>query len=338
MAAVARPAAAYPVAYATVVDDLEKGGVEADVAAGLDVVRQGFVAKTLGERTRRRRRRRRNARALDFSPPPNQPPCGQHASPPPNLSPRLSPSPHQTPSLATKPTTNKTGILSAQLLVTAVIAVAVSAWPPLTRLAAGPTSIIPVVAAVASLALVLYISFSERARHEHPTNLIVLGAFTVAESFLVGAICAQYTLPSVLLAFGATGLSAMAVAAYAAGAKRDLTAHGGAMLGALVALLCTSILAALLRVRVAEGLIAGAGAVLFSVFLAADVQRLYDNQRPGGGGGGGDGGGSLFGSQQQHREQAFGPDEHVAAALAIYLDVINLLVYLLRLFGERRDS
>jgi len=222
--------------------------------------------------------------------------------------------------------------------VTAVIALAVTAWPPLTRLAASPASPVPLAAAAASLALVVYLSCSERARHEHPTNLIVLGAFTVAESFLVGAICAQYTLPSVLLAFGATGVSATAVAAYAAGAKRDLTAHGGAMLGALVALLCTSVLAALLRVRVAEGLIAGAGAVLFSAFLAADVQRLYDNQRPGGGGGGGggEGGGGLFGSQ--HREQAFGPDEHVAAALAIYLDVINLLVYLLRLFGERRDS
>jgi FtsH-binding integral membrane protein len=181
------------------------------------------------------------------------------------------------------------------------------------------------------LALVLYLSFSERARHEHPTNLIVLGSFTLAEAVLVGAICAQYTLPSVLLAFAATGASALAVASYAATAKKDLTAHSGALLGALVAFLCVSILAVLLRVRMAEGLMAAVGAVLFSVFLATDVQRLYDNQ------GGGAGGGSGLASSSLRREQAFGPDEHVAAALAIYLDLVNMLVYLLRLFGERRE-
>lgn len=197
-----------------------------------------------------------------------------------------------------------------------------TAWPPLTRLAAGPASPLPAVAAVASLGLVLYLSLSERARHEHPLNLIVLGAFTLAEAVLVGAICAQYTLPSVLLAFAATGASALAVAAYASTAKRDLTVHGGALLAALVAFLCVSILGALLRVRLAEGLMAAVGAVLFAGWLAVDVQMLYDNQGTGG---------------QQRRERSFGPDEHVAAALAVYLDVINLLVYLLRLFGERRE-
>jgi hypothetical protein len=49
MAAVARPAAAYPVTYVTVDDDLEKGGVEGDLAVAVDVARQGFVSKTLGE-------------------------------------------------------------------------------------------------------------------------------------------------------------------------------------------------------------------------------------------------------------------------------------------------
>jgi FtsH-binding integral membrane protein len=294
--------------------DLEKGSgaVEADISAGLDVARQGFVKKTLGARSRRRRRRR-------LVPKP-------HAQRNPNR-----PKPKQPQN------EKKTGILSLQLLVTAVIALAVTAWPPLTRLAAGPTSPLPPLAAVASLALVLYLSFSERARHEHPLNLIVLGSFTLAEAVLVGAICAQYTLPSVLLAFAATGASALAVASCAATAKKDLTAHGGALLGALVAFLCVSILAALLRVRMAEGLVAAVGAVLFSVFLATDVQRLYDNQGGGAGAGGGGGGGGGLASSSLRREQAFGPDEHVAAALAIYLDLINMLVYLLRLFGERRE-
>lgn len=213
--------------------------------------------------------------------------------------------------------------------MTALIALAVTAWAPLTRLVASPSSPLPVVAAVVSLALVVALSVSERARHEHPLNLALLGCFTLAEAVLVGAICAQYTLPSVLLAFAATGASASAIAFHASRSKRDLTVHGGALLGALVAFLAVTLMAALLRVRLAEGLMAAVGAVLFSAYLAVDVQMLYDNQAAGGGNGGSGG--------LQHRERAFGADDHVAAALAVYLDVVNLMVYLLRLFGERRE-
>ncbi len=31
------------------------------------------------------------------------------------------------------------------------------------------------------------------------------------------------------------------------------------------------------------------------------------------------------------------PDDYVFAALNLYLDIVNLFLYLLRLFGDRRD-
>jgi FtsH-binding integral membrane protein len=224
------------------------------------------------------------------------------------------------------------GILSAQLLVTAVVSLAIAAWPPLTRFAAGPTSPLPAICALTTLGLVLYLSFSERARHEHPRNLIVLGLFTLAEAVLVGAIAAQYTIPSLLLAFAATGLASGAVATWAATAKRDLTASAGALLGALVALLGVSLLALFVpSVRAFDAVIAGFGAALFAAWLAVDVQMIY------GGSGGGSSSSNGGGSGSGFRQHVYGPDEHVAAALAVYLDVINMLVYLLRLFGERRE-
>jgi protein lifeguard len=183
---------------------------------------------------------------------------------------------------------------------------------------------------LASLALVCWLSLSERARHEHPLNLILLGCFTLAESVVVGAICAQYTLPSVLLAFAATGVASAAVAAHAATSKRDLTMHGGALLGALVAFLCASILAAVLGLRFMDGLFAAGGAVLFAVYLAVDTQMIFDNSAA-------SPSSSSSSSMMPRRERSFGADEHVAAALAVYLDVVNLLVHLLRLMGERRE-
>lgn len=220
-----------------------------------------------------------------------------------------------------------------QLLVTTVIAIAITAIPPLTRLAAGPASPLPAVAAVASLGLVCWMSFSDRARHEHPLNLILLAAFTVAESVVVGAICAQYTLPSVLLAFAATGVAAGAVSASAAHSKTDLTMHGGAMLSALVAFLCVSVLAAVMRVRFMDGVLAAGGAVLFAAYLAVDVQLIFDNSASSSPSAAGGSGAMMM----PRRAVTYGPDEYVAASLAVYLDVVNMLVHLLRLMGERRD-
>jgi hypothetical protein len=73
MAAVARPQA-YPTSYQTV-DDVEKGGVEDDLGVGLDVARQGFVRKTLGENLAhaRPRLRRRFSRPLTRRKKPNRP-------------------------------------------------------------------------------------------------------------------------------------------------------------------------------------------------------------------------------------------------------------------------
>ncbi len=43
-----------------------------------------------------------------------------------------------------------------------------------------------------SLGPLLYMSFSEKSRHQFPLNLILMGIFTVGESILVGACTASH--------------------------------------------------------------------------------------------------------------------------------------------------
>lgn len=59
----------------------------------------------------------------------------------------------------------------------------------------------------------------------------------------------------------------------------------------------------------------GASALLFSMYIVYDVQLIVGGK---------------------HKQHQFSLDDYCFAALNIYLDIINLFLHLLRLFGERR--
>lgn len=55
-----------------------------------------------------------------------------------------------------------------------------------------------------AIALLLVLACVEKARRVWPGNMILLGAFTVVQAFLVGMITAYYNIEAVMLAFGVT--------------------------------------------------------------------------------------------------------------------------------------
>merc|ERR1719284_748573 len=59
-----------------------------------------------------------------------------------------------------------------------------------------------------------------------PTNYILLGLFTLAQSFVVGIICTQYTQQSVLIALGITSLVVVGLTAFAFQTDYDFTGFG----------------------------------------------------------------------------------------------------------------
>jgi FtsH-binding integral membrane protein len=207
------------------------------------------------------------------------------------------------------------GLLSAQLLLTALIAAPMVLVPSVGQWIRGPGAWLVGVSAVAAFALVLVLTFSESARHSHPTNLLLLAAFTALEGIGVGAIAAGYTLTSVAVAVAMTAGVAGALAAYAARTKTDYTPAGGALCGALTALLLTGLMFSFSAAPAAELVLAGIGSALFGLYLVFDVQLLL-------------GGGGRF---------ALSPDDYVAGAISLYLDLVNLFLHLLRLFGTERD-
>lgn len=178
---------------------------------------------------------------------------------------------------------------------------------------------------------------------------------------------AQYALSSVALAVAVTAGVAGSLAAYAARTKTDYTARGGMLLSALTALLLTGLLSLFVRSSAAELMLAGVGAVLFSAYIVFDVQLLIGGQhakfqlrcgvyvarclQPQQG--------MVCAAARAHAPACScaqptshppsassshppppptpSPDDYVAGTIALYLDIVNLFLHLLRLLGSERE-
>uniref|UniRef100_A0A0G4IDM6 Uncharacterized protein n=1 Tax=Chromera velia CCMP2878 TaxID=1169474 RepID=A0A0G4IDM6_9ALVE len=139
---------------------------------------------------------------------------------------------------------------------------------------------------------------------------------------LVGVTSSYYTQASVLLAFIATAGITIGMTMLAFFTKIDFTKYGAylaaALLGLMVMgliLMITSWFTAFKNLQFAYKIYAALGAILFSFYIVYDTQLIVGGK---------------------HHQHQFSVDDYVFAALNIYLDIINLFIYLLRLFGERR--
>jgi hypothetical protein len=93
------------------------------------------------------------------------------------------------------------------------------------------------------------------------------------------------------------------------GRRYDMTAAGGILLSALLALLLALVVSAFLPYRPTDVIVSAIAALLFSAYVVYDVQLML-------------GGDHMF---------CLDPDEYVFATLSLYLDTLNILLYLLRL-------
>ena len=107
-----------------------------------------------------------------------------------------------------------------------------------------------------------------------------------------------------------------AAAIYGGVTKRDLTKLGGILFMALIGLIVAMIVNIFLGSSQINFVISILGVVIFTALTAWDVQRISSGQLA-----------AVTGSQEKGA---------VLAALSLYLDFINLFLFMLRLFGGNR--
>ena len=150
-------------------------------------------------------------------------------------------------------------------------------------------------------------------RNVFPTNIGLVFLFTFLEGIFISPFIyvLGQTQPGVVgQAALLTGVTFGALTLYAFVSRKDFSAWGGFFTVGLVVLIVTSLLNMFFQNPTASLWIAGATVFVFGGLLVFDTWRLRN---------------------------VYGPDDYVQAAVAIYLDLLNMFLAILSLLGGRRE-
>ncbi|KAL8448999.1 hypothetical protein Emed_003351 [Eimeria media] len=204
------------------------------------------------------------------------------------------------------------GIITAQLLLTTIVASLLLFVPGGIRWAKEFSSPV-VIASTVTMIVTSLVLMCSSARVRYPYNYLLLLFFTVSEALLVGVVCAFYTVQSVAFALGGTVVVTTGLTLFACQTKYDFTSCTGLMYILCLNLLVFGLLAMFLGTW-AQVLYSSLALIIFSFYLVVDTQL-------------------ILGRGQLRLEE----DDYVVAAVMIYMDIINIFLTLLRLFGERSE-
>ncbi|KAI6652540.1 hypothetical protein LOD99_4325 [Oopsacas minuta] len=145
-------------------------------------------------------------------------------------------------------------------------------------------------------------------KESHPTNLILLFTFTLGESLVVGQIVTLYELHAVITAFMLSLSVFFILTMYTLQSSYDFSTWGACLFTFLWILLIGSIVHLLFPTEIGDLMISLAGAIIFSGFIILDTHMIM------------------------HK---LSPDDYIMATITLYLDMINLFLYILKMMKKK---
>ena len=162
-----------------------------------------------------------------------------------------------------------------------------------------------------SIFLVIPIICCKSVSRKVPTNYILLSLWTFCESYMVATCCSFYQPEVVISAASMTFAVTFALTLYACTTKTDFTFLGGMLFVCVCLLICLCIFSFILS-SFLHTLYCILGVLVYSIYLIYDTQLVM----------------GKFGQEYQI-------DDYILAALMIYIDIIQIFLYLLQIFGRR---
>lgn len=148
-------------------------------------------------------------------------------------------------------------------------------------------------------------------KHKYPANYQLLFAFTFFMSLDIGAVCSIYNsagLGEVILeALFITVALFGGLSLYTFWSGRDFSFMYGFLFGSLCALVAVGLLGLIFPALVNNIVYPLAGSLIFCGYIVYDTWKLT---------------------------KVFGYDDYIIAAIELYLDIINLFLYILELLGR----
>jgi FtsH-binding integral membrane protein len=149
----------------------------------------------------------------------------------------------------------------------------------------------------------------------YPANYILLFVFTFCESYMLGGFTSNFSSHNVITATLGTALVTVALTLYAMTTKTEIEVFLGLIWVLYMAVFPLMIIGLFLGVAFANIVLFSIGVSIYSVFLIVDTKMICDSNK------------SMGGFDIDY-------DDHILCALQLYLDIVMIFVYLLRLLGE----
>ena len=205
--------------------------------------------------------------------------------------------------------------MTLALVVTALTAMYVAQSESILGLVFG-NSATPWILMLAEVGVVMYLS-ARINRISFATALTLFGVYSVLNGVVLSVILMVYELTTIYAAFFATAGTFAAMSFIGYTTKKDLSGLGGILTMALIGLIIASLVNIFLHNNMLNSIITYAGVFIFVGLTAYDTQKI-----------------------KQMLVYSNGVDQRkigLLGALSLYLDFINLFLYILRLLSSRRD-
>ncbi|XP_030032228.1 protein lifeguard 4 [Manduca sexta] len=144
-------------------------------------------------------------------------------------------------------------------------------------------------------------------RRDTPANLYLLAAFTAVQAYTIGVVVSYYNTAVVLQALGLTFAVVFSLTLYTLNTKRDFSFVGYGIIAGLTVLIIGGILQIFIQSSAFEIALSFTGAVFFALFLIFDTQQMMTT---------------------------LSPEEYILATINLYMDILNLFLYILRILNE----
>lgn len=149
-----------------------------------------------------------------------------------------------------------------------------------------------------------------------PYNYMFLTAFTLPMGYLVAVAASIYDAELVLFAMGATVLIVLGLTLFSFQTKIDFTEFYGILFVALLALTICGIMIAIFcrgdNCHILNLVYTSVGIFVFCFYIVADTQMMMNGDH----------------------KHSYGPDDYVIATISLYLDIVNLFLYILKFLNE----
>lgn len=207
--------------------------------------------------------------------------------------------------------------MTLALVITAVTAFLVASSPSLIYAIIG-SKLLFYGLLIGELALVWILSANINKLSFNIATIMFVG-YSILNGLTLSIIFLIYTQASIVLTFFVTAATFGAMALFGTITKKDLSSWGNILLMALVGLIIASIANWFVKSEMLYWIVTYAGVLIFVGLTAYDAQKIKNQL-------------NTYGNEINETTQKIA----LMGALSLYLDFINLFLYLLRLLGNRK--